>query len=43
MAKKSNIIASFDDIKGRRETNIQQVFQEQLEIEGRKEKDLLIR
>jgi len=43
MAKKSNIIASFDDIKGRRETNKQQVFQEQLEIEGRKEKDLLIR
>ena len=42
-ANKSNIISTFDDIKGKRETNKQYVFMEQLQFEGKNEKDLLIR
>ena len=37
------IISSFDDIKGNRETNKLLSIQEQLQFEGKKEKDLLIR
>jgi hypothetical protein len=42
-SKKSNIISTFEDIKGSRDTNKQLTILEQLQFEGKKEKDLLIR